>query len=25
MPWEAISDDAYVKVCVQGTQRNDCY
>ena len=24
-PWEAISDDAYVQVCVQGTQRNDCY
>jgi hypothetical protein len=24
-PWEAISDYVYVKVCVQGTQRNDCY
>ena len=25
IPWEAISDYVYVKVCVQGTQRNDCY
>jgi hypothetical protein len=25
IPWEAISDYVYVKICVQGTQRNDCY